>query len=50
MKKFNLIALALEAAGILVGTFAGARIDLSLGGFILAVGLVLFGLALEKAD
>ncbi len=50
MKKYNVIALALEAAGIVVGSAAGARIDVSLGGFILAAGLVAFGVAWERAE
>lgn len=50
MKNLNSVALWLEGLGIVVGTLSGARIDLSLGGFILAGGLVLFGLAVEKAE
>lgn len=42
------IATALEAAGVLAGTAAGFTVSAGAGLGVLAVGLVLFGLAVER--
>ena len=44
----SLIATALEAAGVVCGAVAGFTVSLAAGFGVLAVGLVLFGLALER--
>lgn len=44
------IAAVLEAAGVAAGAAAGFTVDVALGLAVLAVGLVLFGLALERAS
>lgn len=42
------IAAALQAAGIIAGAAAGFTVDVAVGLAVLAVGLILFGLAVER--
>lgn len=50
MKRNNLIALALELAGVLVATVSAGAINIALGGCVLGAGLVCFGIAFEEGD
>lgn len=48
MSKRKKLAALLESAGILVGAAAGATISAALGLGVLAVGLLVFGVAIER--
>ena len=50
MKNNNLIAFLLEATGIGIATISLGIVNLSLGGCVLAAGLISFGIAFEQGD
>ena len=50
MKNNNIIAFALEAAGVVIATVAVGLVNVTAGGCVLAVGLSSFGIAFEEGD
>jgi hypothetical protein len=50
MKKNNIIALVLEGLGLTIATISLGVVDISLGGCVLAAGLISFGIAFEQGS
>lgn len=50
MKKNNVVAFVLEAAGVLVATVSLGIVHPTLGGCVFAAGLISFGVAFERGD
>jgi hypothetical protein len=44
------VATTLQAAGVLVAAISAASINLTTGGLVLAAGLIMFGVAVERGD
>lgn len=50
MKNSKIVALALQAAGVVVAAVSAASVHVAVGGGVLAVGLLAFGVAVERGD
>lgn len=50
MTPRNIVATLLEATGVIIATVSLGALNPTLGGCVLAAGLVCFGIALEEDD
>ena len=48
MAKRRTVAVVLEASGVLVAAFAAGMVDVAAGVGLLGVGMVVFGVAVER--
>lgn len=50
MNKSRIVALALQAGGVVVASVSAAAVHVALGGAVLACGMLAFGIAVERGE